>query len=158
VKTRQYLPALVLALAMAGCSAPSTSDPSGPPTLPEAEAFLAQVVSLAQRGDFTALCALGDLNCKRSLDTAGRNTVPPAPPTVIGSRPVPSTTSGDQQSIGGMVLALCGRNATGAQYHSEMLVFRDSTGLRAINPVYWDNTMIAAGRTTPDSPMPSTAC
>jgi hypothetical protein len=151
---------LAIALAIAGCLAPTASVQSfqSVPSLEEAQGFLAKLVTLARRGDFTSFCAVGDLNCERSLDTAGRNAVPPAPPTVIDVRIVPNTTSGDQVSIGGLVLVMCGEDATGERYRSEMLVFRDRTGLRAINPVYWGNGRISGGTSTAASPLPSPAC
>ncbi len=152
----RLLVALAIAAMVVGCSSPAAVQST--PTLDEAQAFLANVVGLAQRGDFDGLCALGDGNCSRSLETAGKNAVPQVPPSVVGARVVPTTTIGDQTSIGGLVLVLCGHDASGAAYNSEMLVFRDASGLRAINPVYWDNTKIASGSSTPASPQPSGIC
>jgi hypothetical protein len=128
------------------------------PTVAEAQGFLARVVSLAQRGDFQGLCAVGDGNCERSLDLAGRDTVPAEPPAVVGMRVLPTTTNGDQVSIGGLILEICGRDATGKPYHSEMLVFRDGSALRAINPVYWGNATIAGGNATAASFALSASC
>lgn len=146
----------ILAISACGPAQPQAS--SSEPTLAEAQGFLAQVVTLAQRGDFKGLCAIGDGNCERSLDMAGRNAVPREPPAVIGVRLLPTTQTGDQLSIGGVILEMCGRDAAGTPYHSEMLVFRDRSTLRAINPVYWGNIKIAGGNSTPASVAPSASC
>jgi len=162
MKLRRYIAVLTIALVLAGWSAQAAPGQPAPPTLAEAEGFLSQVVALAQHSDFASLCAVGDLNCESGLDTAGRTNVPSAPPTVIGSRIVPTTRSGDLVSMGGLVLSMCGHDATGALYNSEMLVFRDGPALRAINPVYWGNIGIADGGgdggTTAASPVPRIAC
>ena len=106
--------------------------------------MLDRVVSLAGAGDFEGLCALGDGNCGRHLETAGRDAIPPDPPTVVGTRVIPTTTtSGDQMHLGGVVLILCGVDANGEHYDSEMLVFHSGHGLQVINPVYWGTTRIA---------------
>lgn len=147
--SRRVAMALLICSAAAACAPQTRGDL---PTVDEARVFLSQIVVLARRGDFTGLCAIGDGNCERSLDTAGRNAVPAAPPTVVGVRLVPTTRTGDQESTGGVVLELCGQDATGKPYHSEMLVFRDGSGLRATNPVFWGNVMIDEGNSTPASP------
>lgn len=150
--------ALMAFCAVAGCTTP-TGETGSLPTVNEAEAFLVQVVTLAQRGDFEALCAIGDGNCERGLEMAGRDRVPLAPPAVIGVRIVPTTRSGDQTSAGGVVLEMCGRDAVGEPYHSEMLVFRDRGSLRAINPIYWGNTTIAEGDSMTAYPLgPAPSC
>lgn len=119
--------------------------PAGPPTVGQASAYLDEIVALARAGDFEALCDLaGDGNCERKLDDAGRDRVPVDPPTISGARLIPDTTSGDLRSLGGIVLVLCGSDAHGEPYESEMLVFRERDRLRAINPVYWAGIGIAA--------------
>jgi hypothetical protein len=146
----------IFAIVACGPAQPQTG--SSEPTLAEAQGFLAQVVALAQRGDFKGLCAIGDGNCERSLDRAGRELVPREPPAVIGVRLLPTARTGDHVSTGGVILEMCGRDAAGKPYHSEMLVFRDRSTLRAINPVYWGNTKVAEGNSTPASVAPSTSC
>lgn len=152
-----FLHVAVLVLAVAACSA-GPSDTRAP-TLDEALAFLDRLVALAHQGDLEAFCSIaGDGNCERKLDDAGRDRVPTQPPTVTDVRLVPTTTSGDQTTLGGLVLVMCGRDGLGSRYDSEMLVFRDHDGaLRAINPVYWGRDRIATtGETTVlRSPIPS---
>ena len=133
--------ALLLVLAVAACT--SAGPPAGTiPTIEEAQRHLDEIVRLARAGDFEGVCALGDLNCDNSLEIAGRDAVPPDPPTVVGTRTVPTTSSNGQQSFGGVVFVLCGIDGRGDHYDSEMLVFHDGNGLRAINPVYWGRTRI----------------
>ena len=152
------LAALLISMLASACSISQSAGRDGEPTLTEAHGFLRQMVALAQRGDFASLCAFGDGNCVRSLDAAGRDGVPSEPPTLIGTRFIPTQATGDQVSIGGLVLELSGRDAKGRAYSSEMLVFRDRSALKAINPVYWDNTKISGGIATPASPGPSASC
>lgn len=150
------IPILILC-AVSACTVQTNREESLP-TIDEAHGFLARIVALAQRRDFDGLCAIGDGNCERLLDVAGRNAVPPTAPTVVGVRVVPSTRTGDQVSTGGVVLALCGTDGASRRYYSEMLVFREGSTLRAINPVYWGNMTISGGNTAPaatEGPPPS---
>jgi len=150
---------LLVALVIAACNTPKpTSAP--PPTRDEALSFLAQIVALAQQGDFDALCSMaGDGNCEFKLDDAGRDRVPSAAPTVWSIAGVPTTTNGDQTSLGGIVLGLCGIDALGRGFDSEMLVFRDTdTTMRAINPVYWGQDKVARGDRTSLGPPDPGGC
>lgn len=147
----------ILAVGVVACSAqPAGADA---PTLDQALTLLDRLVILAQKGDFETLCSVaGDGNCEHKLDDAGRDRVPGQPPNVRSVRSVPTTRSGTQTSTGGLVLELCGTDARGTRYESEMLIFRDHDGsLRAINPVYWGHDTIATtGETTVlRSPTPS---
>lgn len=139
--------AVLLVLAVAACT--SAGPTAGTiPSVEEAQAHLAEIVRLARVGDFEEMCALGDGNCEQILEMAGRDAVPPDPPTIVATRTVPTTSSDGQQSFGGVVFVLCGVDGRGEHYDSEMLVFHDGNGLRAINPVYWSRTRIAASPQT----------
>ena len=133
---------LILVLAVAACNV--AVPPAGTiPSVEEAMRHLDEIVRLARTGDFDGMCGLGDLNCQDSLDAAGRAAVPPGPPRVVATRTVPTTAAEGQTSFGGVVLVLCGIDGHGEHYDSEMLVFHDGNGLRAINPVYWAGSRIA---------------
>lgn len=147
------LAALLLGLLVGGCS-PAAPTAGTIPSIDDAHGFLGEIVRLAQRGEFDDLCARGDLNCQDSLEIAGRDAVPSDAPTVVGTRIVPTTSSGDQTSLGGVVLVLCGVDGRGAHYDSEMLVFHDGHGLRAINPVYWSRARIAPSGTADETSPP----
>lgn len=139
--------ALFLVLAVAACT--SAGPPAGTiPSVEDAQAHLDAIVRLARAGDFDGMCELGDANCERTLEMTGRDAVPPDPPKVIGTRMVPTTSANGQQSFGGIVLVLCGIDGHGEPYDSEVLVFNDGNGLRAINPVYWSRTRIASSQQT----------
>jgi hypothetical protein len=143
MRVHRTLVLLPLAIALAAGCGPAV--PSGPPTVEQASTYLDEIVALARAGDFQTLCTMtGDGNCARKLDDAGRERVPADPPTIVGARLVPETTSGDQISLGGLVLELCGTDALGEPYESEMLVFREGEHLRVINPAYWAGAGIAA--------------
>jgi hypothetical protein len=132
---------LVIAALVTACSL--GAPPAGTiPTVEEAQGMLDRVVRLARAKDFEGLCSLGDGNCRRHLDMAGRDAVPPGPPTVVGTRTIPTTTSGDQRNLGGVVLVLCGIDGHGDHYDSEMLVYHSGRGLQVINPIYWGRTRI----------------
>ena len=144
--TRLLIPPF-LVLVVAACI--SSGPPAGTiPSVEQARRHLDEVVRLARAGDFDGMCALGDANCERSLDMAGRDAVPPDPPNVVGTRTVPTTSANGQHSFGGIVFVLCGVDGRGQPYDSEMLVFNDGNGLRAINPVYWGPTRIASSPQT----------
>ena len=147
----------LLFTALAAACGPAAAP--GPPTVEQAGAYLAQLVDLARAGDFETLCDMADDgNCERKLDDAGRDRVPIEPPTITGARLVPDTSSGDQRSLGGIVLVLCGIDALGEPYESEMLVFREGERLRAINPVYWAGNGIAATGEPVTSITPASQC
>jgi len=144
--------ATVLVLACGGSA-------SGPPTLAEAQGYLNQLVAAARGGDFAALCPSQDLTCTDQLDAAGRDAVPPDPPTILGSRTIESSNADGQQTIGGIALTVCGLDGRQRPYRSEVLVFRSGSGLAALNPVYWDNVSVAGGTpVTPIAPPPAPGC
>jgi hypothetical protein len=148
---------LLLGFAALVTACSSGEPPAGTiPTVDEARGFLDQVVELAQAGDFASLCAIGDGNCMDHLEDAGRDAVPPDPPTIVRTGTVPTTSSGGQTSLGGIVFVLCGVDGHGDHYDSEMLVFHDGSGLRAINPVYWGRTRIAGRPATEETFAPVT--
>jgi hypothetical protein len=130
------------------------------PTVEDARETLDRAVSLARARDFEGLCSLGDGNCRRQLETAGREAVPPDPPTVAGTRTIPTTTTaGEQTHLGGVVLILCGIDANGNHYDSEMLVYHGGHGLQVINPVYWGTTRIAdSANPVPPETFPPVTC
>lgn len=129
------------------------------PSSGEAEGLLDRIVSLAQQGDFAGLCDLGDGNCWTNVEAAGRDAVPSASPRVVATWVVPASSTGPGAgTVGGRVLVLCGTDGRGRPYRSEMLVFRDGSALRAINPVFWDNIAIAAGSVNPPTATSVSGC
>jgi len=142
------VPALIVAL-LAAC----TTQPPPPPTEAEARAFLEVIVETALTEDLNALCDLGGGSCNEFIQQSGGSDVPLDPPTVVGTRRVEQETGGPRPRTGGYVLELCGRNAAGDLYYSELLVFRDFGGeLRSIEPVYWMGITITDDDTTGRDP------
>jgi len=138
---------LVLASVLAGACTFGDPPTGSIPTLEEAHGMLDRLVGLARAGSFDELCTVsGDGNCERVLEAAGADAVPPRPPTVVATRVVPSVADGEQLTLGGVVLVLCGIDGLGNHYDSEMLVVHGDTGLRAINPIYWGRTRIGDPR------------
>ena len=127
------------------------SGPTPPPTLAETRAFIAQMVELAQAGNFEQLCEMGGGNCEEILETAGPGNVPLDPPTVARIYVVPSVTHADGSwSQGGQMVEMCGTDRKGAAYQSQMLVFRDPhEGIIGIEPIYWSGLSISVGAEPP---------
>ena len=136
--------ALATIAVLAGCS--PEYQPTAAPTVAETRAFIAEMVRLAQAGEFEQLCEMGGGNCERILETAGAGNVPADPPTVARIYEVPSVQHADGSwSQGGQMVEMCGTDASGADYQSQMLVFRDPhEGIIAIEPIYWSSLGIIA--------------
>ena len=134
-----------------------TASGGGIPSTAEAGTFLNQLVAYAQQGDFDHLCAVGDLNCADELSAVGRDSVPSATPRILGSRTIAPTNANGQQTVGGIVLTVCGVDGRSRPYRSEVLVFRTGATLAAINSIYWDDITIGDGATavTPSGPPPT---
>lgn len=133
---------------LAGCA---TYRPSPPPTLAETQAFVAQMVQLAQAGELEQLCEMGGGNCERILETAGTQNVPTDPPTVARIYVVPSVEHSDGSwSQGGQMVEMCGVDRSGTQYQTQMIVFRDpQQGVIGIEPIYWSGLSISVGAEPP---------
>ena len=144
----------LVAVAMMGCAAVS-SDVGSVPAESEARGFLARIVAAAQGGDFAELCSFGDPSCADALEGAGRDAVPPLPPTVAGTRVITPTAN----RYGGLVFQLCGIDGRGQRYATEMLVLRSAEGLKAIQPVFWSGMRIAPdGEVGPNDPLSFPGC
>jgi hypothetical protein len=119
----------------------------------EARAFLGNLVQLARAGDVEGLCQVAD--CLRD-DRIVPLDAPVAPPVVLGTWVLPGATSGGQQTIGGRILDLCGIDAQGSAYRSQILVFRANGRLRTLSFRYWRNSSIAGAEPPVTAPGPPT--
>lgn len=115
--------------------------------------MLVELVELARRGDFEALCSYADGNCPHVLTEAGPDRVPADPPAIVGTWTLDPTPS----RYGGVVLQVCGVDATGAPYASEILFMRTVGGIRVVQPVYWSGLRIARDGTAGGTPAPGFA-
>jgi hypothetical protein len=141
---------LAAAFVLVGCSLQSPI-----PTRDEAAAFVQHLYPLAETGQFDALCAEGGGNCETVLEDAGRDAVPAERPQIVDSFELPSRDTGDGTMVGGLVLVLCGVDGRDRPFRTEVLVFRDGTRLRAIEPVYWSGFKI--GTDTQTDPKPNSS-
>jgi hypothetical protein len=122
-----------------------------PPTEQEAIAFLDELVALAQAGDLGGMCAVaGGGNCDEAADASGGPAaIPKNPPTLAGTRLIPSTTTGNNSgTVGGRLLVLCGTDGLRRPYRTEMLVSRFRGETYAINAVYWSGAKLAISNDT----------
>jgi hypothetical protein len=107
----------------------------------EARRYLDRIVAAAQARDWEKLCHLSAamFNCRLELDTAGRDALPPGPPTIVESRfhqkQVPDGATG-------RVLVVEGTDGRGRPYRTEVMVSRYEGHLDATNAVYWSNAEI----------------
>ena len=131
----------------------SAFPPPPPPSDAQARAALDRAVAYARAFDFDGLCGLSDGNCSFLLQHAGRDAVPPDPPTVYGERVLPPAQFPDGAwDGGGRVLQVCGIDGRGRPYRSEVLAFTNGSTVTLINPVYWSGVgiqSIAGGQTAP---------
>ncbi|HEX5467017.1 MAG TPA: hypothetical protein VFW92_10140 [Candidatus Limnocylindrales bacterium] len=134
--------ATFVAVACSGVGGPTNGDI---PSRAEAEGFLDRLVTTAQAGQWDAFCGMGDGYCEARLTQIGRSSVPMASPIIIDDSIIPTSPVDGGRSIGGRRLTVCGLDGSGHAYRSDVLVFRDGSSLRAINPVYWDGTSVSSG-------------
>ena len=155
---RQRLLLASIAILAASCS--SSYEPTPPPTIGETQAFVAQMVRLAQAGEFEQLCKMGGGNCERILATAGAENVPVDPPTVARIYVVPSVVHADGSwSQGGQMVEMCGNERSGTPYQTQMIVFRDrQQGVIAIEPIYWSGISVDAEQPVGPATHPAFAC
>lgn len=144
---------VVAVLGVAAALFLSRGDSGLPPvTEAEARAYLAQIVAAGQVHDFDKLCSYNGavLNCRRQLELAGTDAVPPQPPKVVATRFDEKETSDDTPTF---VLTVEGIDGRGKPYHTEVGVFWEERGvLKAINAVYWSNFKVLGPNdgTSPD--------
>jgi hypothetical protein len=136
-----------VAAMLVGCSVQSPI-----PSRSEAIAFVEHLYPLAESGQFEALCAEGGGNCETVLADTGRDAVPAARPKIVDTFEVPSRDTGDGTMVGGLVLVLCGVDGRDRPFRTEVLVFRDGSRLRGIEPVYWSGVGIAPDTLTATKP------
>lgn len=114
----------------------------------EARAALADAVAAADAGDLAELCELSasERMCALTLDDLGRESVPVgSAPVVIGSFDLPArTVPGSRGVVGGRVLEVCGHDAGGDPYLTELLVIHERSSTVLQNAVFWSGYRLAA--------------
>ena len=106
----------------------------------DARALVSRVINLALSRRFDQLCALGTPQCTNVLSSTGTDTVPSDPPEIVNVATIPNReTSPGTWTPGGVLFLLCGLDAKGEPYHSQLLVAENpsGSGLVAMEPVFW---------------------
>ena len=130
-------------LLVAGCGilAPR-STPIPAPSVADARVLLDAVIEAGIARDFERLCASASGTCEGELEGA-EHLAPSEPPTVVDVSVHEPIERGDGWTSGGVLFVLCGIDAAGDPYESEVLVFDDGERLLAGAAVYWRGTGIA---------------
>ncbi len=134
---------LLATLVVSGIACNHTESPEV--SMDEATAMLDEVVACAQAHDLECLGKLADDMSMTRIhweSAGGWETLPAEPPTVVGSRLLPTVPINGAHYVGGRLLVLEGIDGLGKPYHSEGLVFRNKGGLSMINTIYWGNMTI----------------
>jgi hypothetical protein len=142
----RHLTIVGLLLAIAACGNTSTGRAGEIPSETAARSFIDRLVAQAQEGDLEGLCVVaGGGNCDGiATDSGGVAAIPAAPPTIAGTRVIPTRVVDDATLAGGHLFVLCGIDGLGEPYRTETLVSTDNNGdLYAINAVYWSNFDLA---------------
>lgn len=121
------------------------------PSAAAARAYLDEIARLAAKKDWNGLCELGDLNCTRILGPL-KAVAPSVPPVLLSSADVPDVANGTGFRQGGRLLKVCGLDAAGKPYTSELLVFESDGRLISIDPVFWAGLTIGVSATPISEP------
>jgi hypothetical protein len=136
-------PAVMALVLLAGCGllAPART-PNPPPSVADARALLDEVIDAGIARDFDRLCANATGTCESELEGA-EDLAPTEPPVVVDVSIHEPVEQGGGWTSGGVLFVLCGVDAAGDAYESEVLVFDDDgRRLLAAAAVYWRGTRI----------------
>ena len=129
-------PALLAVLLVVCGLIPPDAPPPAPP-LDDATGVLDRVIDAALARDFDELCSLATETCERELEGV-EHLAPNERPTIVETEVHEPRRSGNGWSTGGVLFVLCGRDATGEPYESEVLVSDDAgRSLLATAAVFW---------------------
>lgn len=134
---------IAVTLSMAGCAlALPERGPLPAPSVEEARALLDEIVDAALERDFDRLCASASGTCEGELE--GNDALAPdAPPAVVDVEVYRPVGDADAWTSGGVTFVLCGADAAGDPYESEVLVFDDGERLLAAGAVFWTGTGVS---------------
>jgi hypothetical protein len=127
----------LLALLLAGCGLLPERMPPPPPSIDAATAHLDRVIDAGIARDFERLCALATGTCEGELD-GFEDLAPTTRPEIVDV----SVHQPTETESGSVLFVLCGEDATGQPYESEVLVFDGGDGLLAAAAVFWIGTGI----------------
>ena len=119
--------------------------------------MLDEVIDAGLARDWERLCANASGTCEGELD-GWEHLAPSEPPRVADVSVQEPARDGDGWRSGGVLFVLCGTDATGTPYESEVLVFDDGDRLLAGAAVYWIGTRVSFassdGAVTPGERVP----
>ena len=133
---------LVIGL-LSACGLDNGPGPAPPPRVADATRFLDVIIEAGMARDWERLCANATGTCEGELEGV-EDLAPRTRPTIAAAEVHQPVVSGDARTSGGVLFVLCGRDAQGAPYESEVLVFDDAgRGLLAAAAVYWIGTEVS---------------
>ncbi|HEX2765890.1 MAG TPA: hypothetical protein VHR55_04540 [Candidatus Limnocylindria bacterium] len=129
----------------AGCGLVAPTPP-GPPSLEVARWLLDDLVEAGIARDFARLCGLAASDTCEHLLEGHEDLAPAAAPTIVQTDVYPPESAGNGFTGGGVLFVLCGTDAAGAPFESELLVSRNLDGtLFAVPAVWWTGTRVIVG-------------
>lgn len=140
---------LTLLVAITSCM-PTATGPLPPPSVDEARALLDEIVAAALDRDFTRLCANASGTCEEELERF-EDLAPSRPPRIAAVTVHHPVGDEEEWTSGGVLFVLCGTDAAGESYESEVLVFDAGDRLLATAAVFWIGTRVVM--TAPGQPV-----
>jgi hypothetical protein len=140
---RRVAGSLVLLSLLAGCGALAATPPPAPEEA-DARARLDRLIDSARAGDFERFCELAaSPTCERLLDGV-EDLVPEHRPRLALSTVYQPVQHANGYSSGGVLFVVCGSDAEGREFESEVFISQNADGsLFATAPVWWTGTRVA---------------
>ncbi len=108
----------------------------------DARLLLDEIVDAGIARDFDRLCAHASGTCETELQH-NEDAAPLEPPLIRADSIHEPRRSGDAWSSGGVLFVLCGLDANGSAYDSEVYVFDAGEELLATAAVFWVGTQVS---------------
>ena len=138
---RTVLLSTVLAFVAAGCGLLGAAPPPPPPSVAEARSHLELLIDAGVSREFDRLCELAGTGTCESLLEGSEELAPAEAPRIVDVTVHQPERLDAGSSSGGVLFVLCGTDAAGSPFESEVFVSRNSDGsLFAISAVWWTGT------------------
>jgi hypothetical protein len=140
---RNAVGALAPVLTLAGCFVTQPiGEPVPPPDIQDATLALNAVIDAGIDRDFERLCALATGTCAHELDGLEHLAHREAP-IVVDTQVHQPRLDPDGWNEGGVLFVLCGTDASGTRYESEVLVIDAGPQLLTAATVFWKATCVS---------------
>jgi hypothetical protein len=138
---RSTLPLAVLAI-VAGCGLlPSITPPPG--SVEDARSHLDAIIESGIARDFDRMCDLAGTPICTDLLDGSEHLAPDAAPDVVDVSVHQPTPVGEGFATGGVLFLLCGLDAAGDAFESEVLVSRAQSGeFHVVSSVWWRGSTV----------------